>query len=107
MDCKPEAGLPEKPAEGRNEKVVASSTGDALSGGSVETHSEPEPMSGIDDNAIATGKRPHDAEKNEEPSAAATDEPPAKTTPLRRSLLRPRPNLSTERKTAETPPLPP
>ncbi|KAL1447607.1 hypothetical protein MTO96_028418 [Rhipicephalus appendiculatus] len=42
-----------------------------------------------------------------EPNVAATDEPPAKTTPLRRSLLRPRPNISTERKTAETPPLPP
>ncbi|KAL1451211.1 hypothetical protein MTO96_043915 [Rhipicephalus appendiculatus] len=56
-------------------------------------------------------KRGHDAtldaEGKKEPDAAATDEPPAKTTPLRRPLLRPRPNISTERKTAETPPLPP
>ncbi|KAH7948152.1 hypothetical protein HPB52_018793 [Rhipicephalus sanguineus] len=60
------------------------------------------------DSASTTGKRAHDAGKNEKgPSAAATDEPPAKTTPARRALLRPRPNIPTERKTAETPPLPP
>ncbi|KAL1418372.1 hypothetical protein MTO96_005744 [Rhipicephalus appendiculatus] len=105
---KPDAGLPHEGLEGRCEKADASSGSDTASSGAVKTSPEPEPMTGIEsDSTSATGKRPHDAEDKKEPDAAATDEPPAKTTPLRRPLLRPRPNISTERKTAETPPLPP
>lgn len=106
---KPEAGLPHEAVEGRNEKGDASSTGNTSSGGAVETPSEPEPMIGIDsDSASAAGKRPHDADENEKGSSAgATVEPPAKTTPVRRPPFRPRPSTLTERKTAETPPLPP
>ncbi|KAL1418276.1 hypothetical protein MTO96_026054 [Rhipicephalus appendiculatus] len=106
--AKPEAGLPQEGEERRYEKAEASSVGNTISSGAVKTPSEPEPMTGIEsDSARETGKRPQDAKNKAEPNAATADEPPAKTTPLRRSLLRPRPNISTERKTAETPPLPP
>ncbi|KAL3184116.1 hypothetical protein MRX96_000185 [Rhipicephalus microplus] len=66
-------------------------------------------MTGIEsDSGSVTGKRPRDAGKKEKGTTAATpDEPPAKTSPARWSVLRPRPNISTERKTAETPPSPP
>ncbi|KAL3173621.1 hypothetical protein MRX96_041445 [Rhipicephalus microplus] len=71
--------------------------------------SKAEPMTGIEsDSGTVTGKRPRDEGKKEKGTTAATpDEPPAKTTPARRPLLRPRPNISSERKTAETPPSPP
>lgn len=106
---KPEAGLLHEAVEDRSRKAAPSSTGHTFSGGAVETTPEAVPMTGIDsDSASATAKRPHEAgEKEKGPSAVATDEPPAKTTPVRRLSHRLRPNTSTERKTAETPPLPP
>ncbi|KAL3210440.1 hypothetical protein MRX96_008685 [Rhipicephalus microplus] len=62
-----------------------------------------------DSGLAATGKRSHDAEYKTEPNMAAMDEPPAKTThlPVWRLLIQPWLNISAERKTAETPPLPP
>ncbi|KAL3224159.1 hypothetical protein MRX96_026741 [Rhipicephalus microplus] len=58
--------------------------------------------------ACVKHQRPRDEGKKEKgPTAATPDEPPAKTTPARRPLFRPRPNISSERKTAETPPSPP
>ncbi|KAL1481702.1 hypothetical protein MTO96_034274, partial [Rhipicephalus appendiculatus] len=83
---KPDAGLPHEGLEGRCEKADTSSGSDTASSGAVKTSPEPEPMTGIEsDSTSATGKRPHDAEDKKEPDAAATDEPPAKTTPLRRA----------------------
>ncbi|KAL3240928.1 hypothetical protein MRX96_047880 [Rhipicephalus microplus] len=70
--------------------------------------SEAEPMTGIgSDSGTVTGKRPRDeGKKDKGTTAASPDEPPAKTTPARRPTIRPRPNISSERKTAETPPSP-
>ncbi|KAL3210826.1 hypothetical protein MRX96_052122, partial [Rhipicephalus microplus] len=99
---KPEVWLPEKVNKRKEENIDASSTTGILSGEAEETLPEPEPMSGIDDSASATGQRPYNAEKSEkEPWATMTDEPPAKLTPARRSLL------SAEHRTTEMPPSPP
>ncbi|KAL3215852.1 hypothetical protein MRX96_051265 [Rhipicephalus microplus] len=70
--------------------------------------SEAETMTGIEsDSVTVTGKRPRDeGKKDKGTTAASLDEPPAKTTPARRPTIRPRPNISSERKTAETPPSP-
>ncbi|KAL3225647.1 hypothetical protein MRX96_025685 [Rhipicephalus microplus] len=66
-------------------------------------------MTGIEsDSGTVTRKRPRDEGKNDKGTTAASpDEPPAKTTPARRPLIRPQPNISSECKTAETPPSPP
>ncbi|KAL3208915.1 hypothetical protein MRX96_052429 [Rhipicephalus microplus] len=65
-------------------------------------------MTGIEsDSGTVTGKRPRDeGKKDKGTTAASPDEPPAKTTPARRPTIRPRPNISSERKPAETPPSP-
>ncbi|KAL3221787.1 hypothetical protein MRX96_050181 [Rhipicephalus microplus] len=66
-------------------------------------------MTGIEsDSGTVMGKRPRDDEekKDKGTTAASPDNPPAKTTPARRPIIRPRPNISSERKTAETPPSP-
>ncbi|KAL3200994.1 hypothetical protein MRX96_012831 [Rhipicephalus microplus] len=106
---KPDAGLPYEGVGESSEKVDASSTGDTFHGLADETPSEAEPMTGIEsDSGTVTGKRPRDeGKKDKGTTAASPDEPPAKTTPAQRPLIRPRPNISSERKTAETPPSPP
>nr|XP_037291102.1 uncharacterized protein LOC119186796 [Rhipicephalus microplus] len=105
---KPDAGLPYEGVGESSEKVDASSTGDTCLGSADETPSEAEPMTGIEsDSGTVTGKRPRDeGKKDKGTTAASPDEPPAKTTPARRPTIRPRPNISSERKTAETPPSP-
>ncbi|KAH6944742.1 hypothetical protein HPB50_004751 [Hyalomma asiaticum] len=92
---KPEDGLPREVMEGHSEKVDASRVGHTSSGVAEETQPEPEPFTGIDsEDGNVTGKRRHDGRKNEQgPSAAGTDEPPTKTTHVRRSPFRPRPKL--------------
>ncbi|KAH6920422.1 hypothetical protein HPB50_028589 [Hyalomma asiaticum] len=105
---KPEDGLPHEFMEGHGEQVDASREERTSFGVAEETQQEPERMTGIDsESGNVTGKRPHDRGKNERrPSGAATDEPLTKTTHARRPPFRSRPNLPTERNTAETPPLP-
>ncbi|KAL3209982.1 hypothetical protein MRX96_037527 [Rhipicephalus microplus] len=105
----PKPGFHTKALEKAVKRWMQAAPGDPFLGLADEIPSEAEPMTGIEsDSGTVTGKRPRDAEKKEKGTTAATpDEPPAKTTATRRPLLRPRPNISTERKTVETPPSPP
>ncbi|KAL3207233.1 hypothetical protein MRX96_039757 [Rhipicephalus microplus] len=65
-------------------------------------------MTGFEsDSGTVMGKRPRDEGKKDKGiTAASPDEPPAKTTPAWWPLIRPRPNILSERKTVETPPSP-
>ncbi|XP_037505611.1 U1 small nuclear ribonucleoprotein C-like [Rhipicephalus sanguineus] len=71
--------------------------------GDVKTSKEPPPeKSGVPmpTNAVAASKRPHPQASNDgsQPAAPGVEEPPAKTAQVRRSSLRPRPNVSSDKR---------
>ncbi|KAL3194468.1 hypothetical protein MRX96_054071 [Rhipicephalus microplus] len=105
---KPDTGLPYEGVGESSENVDASSTGDTCLGSADETPPRAEPMTGIEsDSGTVTGKRPRDeGKKTRAPLLPRRTNHPPKRLPARRPTIRPRPNISSEPKTAETPPSP-